>query len=458
MEANEQKPHALIVGDQGFLENEELKPLLSGFEVFHKPYDFDQLIEAGEESPLFVLCTEPPQDISVQEVAQTLDMTYQDARVFIILSSESGFRKKDLVKNGFDEAFYEPFDMGLLKSNIEKIHAAFVNRGRYFRPVKIVDFEPGTQVDFDTYLYMPANKKFVCFTRSGETLSEEKKRRLDQHKVSSLHIDEKDTDKFYNYTANRLREIRGDSAISETERRDKLSAAVRDLFSGLFESSSTSVGEGRSILENCQQIVKSYVLSTPANQWLDRVNQMVAEQSDIYSHAMNVSTFGALFSIALDIGKPEEIALAGLLHDIGLAKIPAEIQKTPEHLRTQEQHDAYKKHPEFSIEMIQNRKIPISDKIQTMILQHHEAYNGSGFPKGLVGTRISEEAQLLSLANYLENLTSLKEGSARLGAHEAVEYLNAMVTNDPSKIIFDPKLLKRVLSLFQEPEQEKVAA
>ena len=50
-------------------------------------------------------------------------------------------------------------------------------------------------------------------------------------------------------------------------------------------------------------------------------------------------TFASLFSIGLGIGKPDEIAVAGLLHDVGIAKIPYEIQERNTGMTADEKKD-----------------------------------------------------------------------------------------------------------------------
>ncbi len=84
------------------------------------------------------------------------------------------------------------------------------------------------------------------------------------------------------------------------------------------------------------------------------------------------------------------------------------------------------------------------------IAQHHERYNGSGYPKGLQGDRISKEAQVLSLADEFDYLTRLVEGKPQLNAKQAVEKLRTEQMGDPSKVKFNPELLGKLLTLFPE--------
>jgi HD-GYP domain-containing protein (c-di-GMP phosphodiesterase class II) len=160
--------------------------------------------------------------------------------------------------------------------------------------------------------------------------------------------------------------------------------------------------------------------------------------------------------MGLGIGKPEDLALAGLLHDIGVAELPAEIQILDPDQMTPAQLEAYKKHPELSVNLIKSRKLIVSDIVSKAILQHHELYNGSGYPSGLFGDRICKEAQLIGLADRFDYLTRVRDGKPLMTPSQAVDHLRTLQVNDPSRIHYEPELLKKLLNLFpgSKPESQ----
>ena len=253
---------------------------------------------------------------------------------------------------------------------------------------------------------------------------------------------------FYSYSANQLKSMGSSSTMSVTEKKDKMSAAVRDLISGLFSDQATSFASGQAIIRDCNEIVKAYIVNGSQNDWYSRIEQVMGDRNGTYSHASNVSTLAALFSMGLGIGNPEDLALAGLLHDIGVTELPAEIQALDPVDMLPGQMREYEKHPELAVALIKSRKMSVSETVTKAILQHHELYNGQGYPKGLFGDRISKEAQILAIADEFDRLTSLKDGVPMMTPTQAVEHLRADQINNPSRIHYSPDILKRLLSLF----------
>jgi HD-GYP domain-containing protein (c-di-GMP phosphodiesterase class II) len=176
--------------------------------------------------------------------------------------------------------------------------------------------------------------------------------------------------------------------------------------------------------------------------------QITGAEGGSYSHAGNVATFGALFSLASGIGKPEDIALAGLLHDLGLADVPAEVQMKSESERTQAEEIEYRKHVDRVMEIIKARKMILPDSVTKAIHQHHERWSGTGYPRGLPGDRITKEAQILALADVFDEMTISREGTARMNPAAAFRKIYDENLNNPSKAQFDIELLKKFLDIF----------
>jgi HD-GYP domain-containing protein (c-di-GMP phosphodiesterase class II) len=444
----------LIVLTVGF--DGEVKKLLaeslSRVEVREIPMDMDSVLQEQPESPCLVISGPATPAFPANELAQSLRMQYPETAIFLVWDKREGFERKTFIKNGFSDAFLMPMDITNLKTSVaDALAQASKGKLRSYRPVKIIDLEPGQELEFETSIFLPANNRYVKLSNPGDALDESRVDRIKKSKFSNIQVPTDQIKHFYAYSAKRLHALGASEQLSATEKKERLSGAVRDLIGGLFSDHSASFETGASIMKDCGEIVKSYIIQGAENDWYSRIQTILGERGDGYSHSANVSTLAALFSMGLGIGKPEDLALAGLLHDIGIAELPAEIQVLDPEQMSKEQLEAYKRHPEISVELIKSRKIVVPEIVTKAILQHHELYNGTGYPNGYFGDRICKEAQVLALADQFDYLTRLKEGQPLMTPHQAVSHLRTLQVNDPSNIRYNPELLKQLLQLFPEP-------
>jgi putative nucleotidyltransferase with HDIG domain len=114
-------------------------------------------------------------------------------------------------------------------------------------------------------------------------------------------------------------------------------------------------------------------------------------------------------AIAVHLGLPDDrvrgIFLAATLHDIGKIQVPAQILSKPGPL-TDVEMAIIRTHPEAGYQILKNVEFPWP--IATMVLQHHERLDGSGYPDGLRGQEIPLESRILAVADAVEARTSYR--------------------------------------------------
>lgn len=130
------------------------------------------------------------------------------------------------------------------------------------------------------------------------------------------------------------------------------------------------------------------------------------------------------------------------LHDIGKVLVPAEVLYYPGKYRPQ--HWAImRQHPEFGIRVLQETGLadPI---VHSIVLQHHERNDGSGYPRGLRSERISFEAKICTVVDVFDALTSKRPYREPCQTYDA---LRTMI--DEMRQEFDPLLFETFIRLFE---------
>jgi HD-GYP domain-containing protein (c-di-GMP phosphodiesterase class II) len=145
----------------------------------------------------------------------------------------------------------------------------------------------------------------------------------------------------------------------------------------------------------------------------------------IFSHAVNTCILSVMTGIAMgyDAMQLDELGLAAMLHDVGKIKFSRRLaMQFPDYLSRNEREE-YKQHPNYSLEILrENRHLPVD--VVTACFQHHERWNGSGYPTGLKGDAISEYAQIISIADVYDRLIAGMPHRRATPVYYAVAILN----------------------------------
>ncbi len=129
--------------------------------------------------------------------------------------------------------------------------------------------------------------------------------------------------------------------------------------------------------------------------------------NETVSHIKRVSEYSKLLGIASGLRRQEIklLYLTAPLHDIGNALIPDEILNKPEKL-TKEEFKIMQQHTQFGYEIFKNYEQPLFKAAATIAHQHHEKFDGSGYPQGLKGEEIHIFARIFAIADVFDALAS----------------------------------------------------
>ncbi len=153
---------------------------------------------------------------------------------------------------------------------------------------------------------------------------------------------------------------------------------------------------------------------------------MTVETRDSYTagHQRRVANLARAIALKLNLSKDkvEGIRMAGVIHDLGKISVPSEILTKPGKIRSIE-FELIKIHPEVGYDILKTIEFPWP--VAEIVYQHHEKIDGSGYPRGLKGDEILQEAKIIAVADVVEAMASHRPYRPALGINIALKEVEA---------------------------------
>ncbi len=207
--------------------------------------------------------------------------------------------------------------------------------------------------------------------------------------------------------------------------------ATRQIFDSVANEQQLDLTAVSEVLDS---MVESIGRSPDALLWLARLKQA---DDYSYSHALNVSITLMAFGnfLALPKAQIKEIGLAGLLQDVGKAKLSADVLLKEGHL-SKEELEYVKKHVDESLKILEQTP-DIPNTVIFLVAQHHERIDGSGYPYATKGSQIGLLSQMAGLIDTYCAITSHKCYAKGVYHQEALEKIHQLSGKQFSRELID---------------------
>ncbi len=218
------------------------------------------------------------------------------------------------------------------------------------------------------------------------------------------------------------------------------------------------------ILLSIERVLAKQRLQEEAIRYRDHLEEMVEERTEQYkelvvtvmqclvrtlefkdrytrNHSENVARYAS--ALAMQLGCTDDqaklVTTSGLLHDLGKVGVRDDVLNKPGRL-TDEEFEHVKKHPVIGFEILE----PIMDEGSVIggVRYHHEAYDGSGYPDGLMGVNIPWTARVLAVADTFDAMRSDRSYRPGLPHDECIRRLQA-----GAGVQWDPDMIEAFLQL-----------
>ena len=308
-----------------------------------------------------------------------------------------------------------------------------------------------TKIGFDLFLRTDVNGhyRYILFCRAGEMFTPERRDTLLSRNSQKLHISSDDIDKYFRYQETNLKRIVEDSNRSPLEKSGVLYQVAGNMVQNVLDDPKLDRN-----IERASEWVSNTVNHIIHNEdTFSSLLEVISHDYRTYTHSINVSVIGLLFGRYLSLNTDELNCLGTglLLHDIGKVKLPQDIiiKRTP---LTDGEFKIITRHPKAGLGLLEHRK-NIDRRSLTVVIQHHENNDGTGYPYGIGGSDIHFFGRIARIVDAYDAMTSDRPYAS---ARKPFDTLAALKGEDSD--CFDKELFVEFIRFLGHKDQYKKKA
>lgn len=306
---------------------------------------------------------------------------------------------------------------------------------------------PGSMPDFKIYI-RSQDGKYILWALKGNQVGAEQLAKLTEGGFQEIYVDLKEKLQYEQYLEDNLGEILGSPWSTGEQKAAIFSKVSANIVKTAFETSLKLGSMGGETLYRTHRMIKNALVFIIQSNSLPALAKMIGHDYQTYTHATKVLWFTTSFlKYHPDILKQIKPAyeefdekqlmellwhcgVGALLHDIGKAFVAQEILVKEGPLNDVE-WEIMKRHPLSGLAMIMDADLP--DFVKKAILQHHEDFNGSGYPLGLADRNISTLARVLRIVDTFDAITSRRPYKEAMPPGKAIQLMIAVPEEDGSE-------------------------
>lgn len=278
-----------------------------------------------------------------------------------------------------------------------------------FQPVRVNTLRGDIKIPFDIYIKVAG--KFIHYCRAGDSFEGARLSRLKAKKLKELFIRPEDMPPYEQYLEQSIEAAFDSKSDKSLEVRAEVIEGFQEAAAEQFmeqPASEVAYNHVRSAVARFVRFLSETPNSLPAILKIENPN------ASITHHSVNVATIAMFMTMNTehrDSPQLPTLALGALLHDIDHMSSGVDITK-PIKQMSKEELAGYKEHPMRGAQKLQSVTFP-DQLVMNVILQHEEACDGTGFPKGLLEKDIDPLVLYASTANAYDRLVSFNKMSPK---------------------------------------------
>ena len=359
-----------------------------------------------------------------------------------------------------------------------------------FFEVSIEDIPSGEVLPFPIYLHFKLNTRLVQIRKANRVMEPNVLHRYREHKLDQFWVPNHFRPAFEDWLSKRKLqrmpnmepmpvepevpqefprapsaamaaiEILTDPRIHKSKKAEMMSKMSEELMSRLRLMGKKTPKETRRAMAEMflfsQSLIDAILAHIPQSEDYQTVLKTFDELKD--NHSLAVSTFSMLFALGIGMTDHQELAdlsLGSLIHDVGTTQIHADLLEIPIEKMNADQKTSYEAHVTIGLSLLYGHGIKVPKRIESILAQHHERFDGKGYPEKLKGGEISPLVTVVAMADFFhERMSGVWDGKE----HSMEDCCNALaaIHANPKKYgePFDPAILGHIVNYLKNTDIE----
>jgi HD-GYP domain-containing protein (c-di-GMP phosphodiesterase class II) len=303
----------------------------------------------------------------------------------------------------------------------------------YFR-IRLSTMRPEKVTTFNIYILI--DQKFYLYLKEGDKLSD--------GKIENLHVKDNGGSFFVkvsdkeNYRAWVKEEINSD-LIAPQQKAKILRESSLAMMEDLFE-----VPDVNRALDDAKPIVTDFINFMEAHpESMHFMLSLSGHDFYTYNHSLDVSIYALGLGAVLGYDKPslQELGIGSLFHDVGKRNVSLDIlcKKGP---LDEAEWAQMKMHAAYGLQILNNHH-DISDAVKAAAFEHHESFEGNGYPQQLRGQEIHPFARIVALTDTYDAMTTQRSYNKPMSPLDALTMMKEKLAGR-----YDPEMLKAMFSVL----------
>lgn len=308
-----------------------------------------------------------------------------------------------------------------------------MEQGPFFR-IRLSTIRPEKITDFD--IFVKINGSMIKYLHAGDQLNMKRIDRLhDRDNGDSFWVQESDRQTYRDWIK---QEINSDFTSSYDKAQILRESSVA-LMEDLFENPDVNKA-----LDEAKPIINDFInLMDAAPEAMQFMLSLSGHDFYTYNHSLDVSIYSLGLGRALSFSNNDlqELGIGSLFHDIGKRNVSLDILCKKGGL-TDSEWEQMKMHPQYGL-IILNEHPNISDGVKAACFEHHESWQGNGYPQQLSAHDIHPFARIVAITDTYDAMTTQRSYNVPLAPIDAVTMMKEKLINR-----YDPEMLKALYSVL----------